>query len=52
MKEPWFLALDHGGIVEGLNLPPADAPSSGLVRYAYPNLTAIYAVMPPVYQLG
>ena len=49
---PWFLALDHGGIVEDLNLPLADMPGPGLVRYAYPSLTALYAVMPRVYQLG
>ena len=49
---PWFLALDHGGIVEELSLQPADVPGPGLVRYAYPSLTALYAVMPRVYQLG
>ncbi|MGA0543600.1 HNH endonuclease [Neotabrizicola sp. VNH66] len=49
---PWFLALDHLGIVEDLNLPEADMPGPGLVRYAYPNLTTLYAVMPRVYQLG
>jgi len=49
---PWFLALDHLGIVEDLNLPKADMPGPGLVRYAYPNLTTLYAVMPRVYQLG
>lgn len=49
---PWFLALDHLGTVEDLNLPKADTPGPGLVRYAYPNLTALYAVMPRVYQLG
>ena len=49
---PWFLALDHLGIVEDLNLPKADMPGPGLVRYACPNLTALYAAMPRVYQLG
>jgi hypothetical protein len=49
---PWFLALDHLGIIEDLNLPKADMPGPGLVRYVYPNLTALYAVMPRVYQLG
>lgn len=49
---PWFLALDHLGIVEDMNLPKADVPGPGLVRYAFPNLTALYAVMPRVYQLG
>lgn len=49
---PWYLALDHLGIVEDLNLPKADMPGPGLVRHAFPNLTALYAVMPRVYQLG
>jgi hypothetical protein len=49
---PWYLALDHPGIVEELNLPWADMPGPGLVRYAFPNLTALCAVMPRVYQLG
>jgi hypothetical protein len=49
---PWFLALDHIGIVEDLNLPPTDVPGPGMVRYAFPNLTALYGVMPRVYQLG
>ncbi len=49
---PWFLAFDHPGIVEDLNLPQADMPGPGIVRYAYPSLTALYAVMPRVYQLG
>ncbi|MCB1512413.1 MAG: HNH endonuclease, partial [Hyphomicrobiaceae bacterium] len=49
---PWFLALDHLGIVEDLNLSKAEMPGPGLVRYAFPNLTALYAVMPRGYQLG
>ena len=49
---PWFLALDHLGIVEDLNLPKADMPGPGLARHSFPNLTALYAVMPRVYQLG
>ena len=49
---PWFLALDHAGTVEELGQAAADMPGPGLVRYAYPNLAALYAVMPRVYQLG
>ncbi len=49
---PWFLALDHLGIVEDLRLPNGEMPGPGLVRYTFPNLTALYAVMPRVYQLG
>lgn len=49
---PWFLALDHVGIAEDLNLPHAEVQGPGLVRYVYPNLTALYKIMPRVYQLG
>jgi hypothetical protein len=49
---PWFLALDHPGIVEELNLPTAATPGPGLARYAFPNLTALYAALERVYQLG
>jgi hypothetical protein len=49
---PWFLALDHPGIVEELALPKADMTGPGLVCYAFSSLTALYAVMERVYQLG
>jgi hypothetical protein len=49
---PWLLALDHDGVVEEMNLLPADQHGPGLARYAFPTLGALYAVMPRVYQLG
>lgn len=49
---PWFLALDHSGIVDEVGQAQADLPGPGLARYAFPSLTALYAVMPRVYQLG
>lgn len=49
---PWFLALDHAGIIEDLNMASADVPGPGIVRYAFPALTALYAMMSRVYQLG
>lgn len=49
---PWFLALDHIGILEELNMPQADLPGPGLARYALPSLSALYEVMPRIYQLG
>ena len=49
---PWFLALDHGGILQELDLPQADLPGPGLARYACPSLSALYAVMPRIYRLG
>ena len=49
---PWFLALDHLGVVEELNLDQADLPGPGLARYAFPNLTLLFNVMLRVFQLG
>lgn len=49
---PWFLALDHGGIVEELGQAPVDLPGPGIARYIYPSLTGLYDVMPRVYELG
>lgn len=49
---PWFLALDHVGVIEELGLPSAGMPGPGLARYAFDSLGALYAVMPRVYQLA
>ena len=53
---PWFLALDHHGVVEELEQPAADmpgpGPGPGLARYAFATLGDLYAVLPKVYDLG
>jgi hypothetical protein len=49
---PWFLALDHEGAIEELDLPEAEVPGPGLVRYAFATLGPLYAVLPRVYQLA
>ncbi len=49
---PWFLALDHPGVIKEWPLPPADIVGPGLARYAFPNLTALYAALPRLYQLA
>lgn len=49
---PWFLALDHVGIVEELGQARADLPGPGLARYDCQSLTELYAVMERIYQLG
>ena len=49
---PWFLALDHHGVVEDLEQPAADMPGPGLARYAFPTLGDLYAVLSKVYGLG
>lgn len=49
---PWFLALDHAGVIEELNSPPVDMPGPGLSRYAFETLGQVYAVLPRIYQLA
>ena len=49
---PWFLALDHAGVVEELAHPRAEMPGPGLARYDFATLTDLYAVLPKVYDLG
>ena len=49
---PWFLALDHAGVIEELGLPDAAIPGPGLARFAFPTLGQLYGVLPRVYQLA
>ncbi len=49
---PWFLALDHQGVVEELALPSTDMPGPGLARYTFATLGELYAVLHKVYGLG
>jgi hypothetical protein len=49
---PWFLALDHSGVVAELALPSADIAGPGIDRYSFPTLTALYDVLPRLYQLS
>lgn len=49
---PWYLALEHPGVATELLLPKSDLPGPGLVRYAFPSLTTLYAILPRVYQLA
>jgi len=49
---PWFLALDHPGVIRELPLEPATIDGPARVRYALHNLTALYALLPRVYQLA
>ena len=48
----WFLALDHPGVVEELQHPPANMLGPGITRYAFATLGELYAVLPKVYALG
>lgn len=49
---PWFLALDHPGVIAELALPSANIAGPGMERYSFPTLTDLYAVLPRVYQLA
>lgn len=49
---PWYLALDHAGVIKELGLPSAEMPGPGLARYVFDTLGALYAVLPRIYQLA
>lgn len=49
---PWFLAVDHAGVVEELAHPRAEIPGPGDERYAFTTLSALYEVLPQVYALA
>jgi hypothetical protein len=49
---PWFLALDHAGIIAELGLPAAAMPGPGNIRYAFDTLGELYAMLTRVYALS
>lgn len=49
---PWFLAIDHPGVVEELDFPLADLRGPGKARYAFPTLGPLYAALSRVYRLS
>jgi hypothetical protein len=49
---PWFLALDHPGVIAELKLPPDEMPGLGLSRYQFADLGMLYEVMPRLYELA
>lgn len=49
---PWFLALDHAGVIEELGLPTTDMLGPGNARYAFDTLGQLYGVLPRIYQLA
>ena len=49
---PWFLALDHVGVVAELELPAADLGGPGKARYRFETLSDLYAALDRVYALG
>lgn len=49
---PWFLALDHPGVIEELDIPAADLPGPGEARYTFATLGPLYAALSRVYRLS
>lgn len=49
---PWFLALDHAGIIAELGLPATATPGPGKACYAFDTLGELYATLSRVYALG
>lgn len=49
---PWFLSLDHLGVIDELDLPFAEIEGPGIARYVFDTLGQLYAVLPRVYQLA
>ncbi len=49
---PWFLAVDHAGVVAELEPPSADVQGPGKARYAFATLRELYAAVDRVYALG
>lgn len=49
---PWFLAVDHPGVIAELAAVGADMPGPGTARYVFDNLGALYAALERVYALS
>src|SRR5689334_22148047 len=49
---PWFLALDHAGVIVELSQPGVDMPGPGHARYAFDTLGKLYATLHRVYELS
>ncbi|UFW81603.1 MULTISPECIES: HNH endonuclease [Rhizobium] len=48
---PWFLALDHAGVIAEIDLPAADMPGPGRVRLSFDSLGTLYRILRRVYEL-
>ncbi|WP_226019720.1 hypothetical protein [Novosphingobium sp. FKTRR1] len=48
---PWFMALDHAGVIDELDLPAAQLPGPGIARYAFemriPTIARMYCDLMP-----
>src|SRR5262249_6950684 len=49
---PWYLGLDHTGVIAELGLPALNLPGPGLARFSFDTLSALYVVLGRAYELG
>jgi hypothetical protein len=49
---PWFLALDHEGVISELGLPTLDLQGPGRARFTLDHLADLYAVLSRTYALS
>jgi hypothetical protein len=49
---PWFLALDHVGVIAELSLPKAEMPGPGHARHIFNSLGELHAALRRSYELG
>jgi hypothetical protein len=49
---PWFLALEHPGVIAEIGLPTTNMLGAGRARYAFDTLGALYTALHRVYELG
>ena len=49
---PWFIALDHEGVIESLDLSPSPIPGPAHTRYQLDTLGDLDAVLIRIYQLA
>jgi hypothetical protein len=51
-RGPWWLGLDHPGVIEALEPPASKQPGPGQARLSFAQLGDLYAVLARVYQLA
>ena len=49
---PWFLAIDHGGVVKEIGLTADPLGGPGLARFRFTDLRELYEILPQIYGLA
>ena len=49
---PWYLSLDHSGVISEINLKPTDLPGPGLARCRFESLGELYEFLPRFHALA